>query len=215
MSIAAAEELGKQLYQKRLEANFWGTQKAMGIDPGGGDSRFAFSVIEYVNGLAHVIYSKQFERPLFGDMVKHAYDLIRRFDLQNGGRLNLGDNRVYVDASQVEFIGSLKNAIGEDTKYDYFVDRAKHEEKPLHLFMDIVPVPFNSSEVGGRVMLGNLRKILDNKWMAINPDELPELLTDLRIAQCDELMKLDKTDYHMDLLDSLLLACQYLKMANT
>jgi hypothetical protein len=38
----------------------------------------------------------------------------------------------------------------------------------------------------------------------------PELLTELRIAQADEEMSLDKTEYSMDLLDSLRLSMEYI-----
>jgi hypothetical protein len=56
-SIQTAEELGKR-YKART--SFEGTQKSLGIDPGFGSSKTALTVIECVDDLAHVIYSKQF-----------------------------------------------------------------------------------------------------------------------------------------------------------
>jgi len=45
----------------------------------------------------------------------------------------------------------------------------------------------------------------------IDAHEFPELMTELRIATSDEeLSLLDKTDYSMDLLDSLRLAFEYI-----
>jgi hypothetical protein len=44
----------------------------------------------------------------------------------------------------------------------------------------------------------------------IDPDLFPELLTELRIATSDEEMSLDKTEYSMDLFDSLRLSMEYI-----
>ena len=38
------------------------TQKSLGVDVGFGSSKTAFVIIEYIDGLVHVIYSKQFEK---------------------------------------------------------------------------------------------------------------------------------------------------------
>ena len=59
-------------------------------------------------------------------------------------------------------------------------------------------------------MLGNVRKWIDKGHIAIDPDLFRELLTELRIATSDEEMSLDKTEYPMDLLDSLRLAFEYI-----
>jgi hypothetical protein len=61
-----------------------------------------------------------------------------------------------------------------------------------------------------RAMLGNVRKWIDKGHVAIDSDLFPELLTELRIATSDEEMSLDKTEYSMDLLDSLRLAFEYI-----
>ncbi|HET7345057.1 MAG TPA: hypothetical protein VFJ05_04205 [Nitrososphaeraceae archaeon] len=70
-SIQAAEDLGRK-YKSRT--SFEGTQKSLGIDPGFGSSKTAFTVIEYVDNLAHVIYSKQFENSSTEHMVSHAWN---------------------------------------------------------------------------------------------------------------------------------------------
>jgi hypothetical protein len=59
-------------------------------------------------------------------------------------------------------------------------------------------------------MLGNVRKWIDKGMVDIDHDLFPELLTELRIAQADEEMTLDKTKYSMDLLDSLRLSMEYI-----
>ncbi len=198
-SIQAAEELGRK-YKGRT--SFEGTQKSLGIDPGFGSSKTAFTVIECVDNLAHVIYSKQFENSSTEHMVSLAYNLIRQYNLNNG------INKVFVDGSQPGFIRSLKIAIGEYAQYEHFVERGKQDNnRPLHLYMNVVPVNFSTKH---RAMLGNVRKWIDKGHVAIDPDLFPELLTELRIATSDEEMSLDKTEYSMDLLDSLRLSMEYI-----
>jgi hypothetical protein len=46
--------------------------------------------------------------------------------------------------------------------------------------------------------------------IAIDSEAYPELMTELRIATADEEMSLQKTEYSMDLLDSLRLAFKYI-----
>jgi hypothetical protein len=200
-SIQIAEELGRKYTKSRT--SFEGTQKSLGIDPGFGSSKTAFTVIECVDNLAHVIYAKEFENSSTEHMVNHAYNLIRQYNLNNG------INKVFMmdDGSQPGFIRSLKIAIGEYAQYEYFVEKAKQDKRPLHLYMNIVPVNFSTKH---RAMLGNVRKWIDKGHVAIDPDLFPELLTELRIAQGDEEMSLDKTEYSMDLLDSLRLSMEYI-----
>jgi hypothetical protein len=81
------------------------------------------------------------------------------------------------------------------------------EEDKLYLYMNIVPINFSTKH---RTMLGNVRKWIDKCHVAIDPDLFPELLTELRIATADEEMTLDKTEYSMDLLDSLRLSMEYI-----
>jgi hypothetical protein len=68
-SIQAAEQLGRRYTKSR--ASLEGTQKILGIDPGFGSSKTIFTVIECVDNLAYVIYSKQFENSSTEHMVSH------------------------------------------------------------------------------------------------------------------------------------------------
>jgi len=181
------------------------TQKALGIDEGFGSSKTAFTIIEFVdNSIVHVIYSKQFENSSTEQMVEHAYKLIKKYNLNNGS------NKVFIDGSQPGFIRSLKIALGEYAQYEHFVEKAKQDkrEDKLHLYMNIVPVNFGER---GKLMLANVNKLCDNNKFAIDPSEHAELLTDMRIATADEDLRLDKKDYPMDLLDSLRLACEFIR----
>ena len=72
--------------------------------------------------------------------------------------------------------------------------------------MNIVPVNFSTKH---RAWLGNVRKWIDKGHVAID-SLFSEILTELRIATADEEMTLDKTEFSMDLLDSLRLSMEYI-----
>ena len=67
------------------------TQKSLGVDVGFGSSKTAFVIIEYIDGLVHVIYSKQFENSSTNQIAAHTYNLIKRYRLENGS------NKTFVD----------------------------------------------------------------------------------------------------------------------
>ena len=120
-SIINASELGKKYYQNRLKVNFAGTTKSMGIDPGFANSKTAFTILEQVDQLVRVIYSKQFEHSSTEDMVNHAYNLIRQYNL------NKGNNLVFIDGSKAGFIRSLKIKLNEYPNYEYFVEKTRKD----------------------------------------------------------------------------------------
>jgi hypothetical protein len=76
-TLQHAEELGREYNNKDNPY----TPKAMGIDEGFGSSKTAFTVIEYIDNIVHVIYSKQFENSSTEQMVDHAWNLIRKYNL--------------------------------------------------------------------------------------------------------------------------------------
>jgi hypothetical protein len=201
-TIQRAEELGKKYRDRPYNST---TLKSMGIDIGFGSSSTAFTVIEIVDDIIHVIYSKQFANSNTQQMVMHAQDLIIKYNLMGG------NNRVFIDGSSSGFIRSVKLQTGEYVQYENVIEKAKRDGKSdeIWYYMQIVPVNFNTK---GREMLGNLKKYMDMGRIAIDPDTHKELLTELRIATSDENMSLQKDQTStMDLLDSLRLACVFIK----
>jgi hypothetical protein len=86
-----------------------------------------------------------------------------------------------------------------------FVEKSKRDKIPIYKLMNVVPVSFGEKE-----MLVNVKKWIDMGRVAIDAEAHHELMTDLRIATTDEEMSLQKTEYSMDLLDSLGLAFEYI-----
>lgn len=183
------------------------TRKSLGIDIGYGSSRTAFVLTEYVEGTIRVVISEQFSRPDFDAVVRHAYELVREYSLDNG------TNKVFIDGSAPEFIKSFKRLVGEETDYINLIALAKQSESEPYYFMNIIPVNFSQKNVA---MLDNAKRIVDKHMLAINPDTSQghkDLLTDLRIAKNKpDSFKLDKSgENKMDLFDALRLALEYYK----
>ena len=182
------------------------TRKSLGIDLGWGATRTAFVLTEWVENRIRVVYSEQFDRPAFDRMVKHAYNLIRQYSLDNG------TNKIFIDGSAPSFIGALKTAIGENADYLKLVALARESESDPVYYMNIVPVNFSQKN---QHMLDHTKEIVDRGMLAINPDASQghqDLLTDLRIAKNKlDTFKLDKKENRMDLFDALRMALEFYK----
>lgn len=210
-SITACERLGREI-DARLSTDTYtyiarGTRKSLGIDIGYGSSRTAFVLTEWVDNTIRVVLSEQYDRPDFDAMVRHTYNLVRQYELDNG------TNKVFVDGSAPSFIASLKRIIGETPEYLNLVALAKESETEVYHLMNIVPVNFSQRN---QTMLENAKRIVDKQMLAINPDTSQghkDLLTDLRIAKNKvDTMKLDKSaENRLDLFDALRMALEYYK----
>jgi hypothetical protein len=181
-TIERAEQLGK-MYRDIPYSS--AASRALGIDPGFGSSKTAFTVIEIVdNSIIHVLYSRQFANSSTQQMVQHAKDLMLQY-----GILENDSNKVFIDGSQPGFIRSLKYQTNENPQYEQIIGKAKenNQEDQLYLYMNIVPVNFSTRH---KQMLGNLKKYMDMERVAIHPQENKELFTELRIATANEDMLL-------------------------
>jgi hypothetical protein len=159
-TILKAEELGIKYRDRPYNHT---TQKALGIDIGFGSSKTAFTVIEIVDDIIHVIYTKQFENANTEQMIYHAVELIHRYDL-----LTNTSNKVFVDGSAAGFIRSVKYQTGEFSQYEQVLDKAKRDgrlEEPWY-YMQICPIAFNKHH---KKMLENLKKYMDKCKVAIDP----------------------------------------------
>ena len=78
------------------------TQKAMGIDPDFGSSPFGIVIVQFSDGVIEVLYSDEFERPRYEEMINKVADLYNSFtNIKN----------ICVDASSPELISSLKREV--------------------------------------------------------------------------------------------------------
>ena len=75
----------------------------MGIDCGFGSSAFGIVVIRLVNNKIQVVFTNEFERPDYNEMLVKVWDLDKNYHIEN----------IYVDGANPEFIRSLKSKIGD------------------------------------------------------------------------------------------------------
>jgi terminase large subunit-like protein len=211
-SILNCERYGREI-QSKIGSGYLSnsvresTRKSLGIDVGWGSSRTALVLTEWLEGKVNVRYVEQFDRADYESMVKHIYNVIRQYDLDNG------TNKIFIDGSAPSFISSLKSIVGEDRDYLRLVQLAKESDTETYYLMNIVPVNFSQRN---QAMLDNSKRIVDKGLLAINPDASSghkDLLTDLRIAKNKpDSFKLDKSgENKMDLFDALRLSLEYYK----
>jgi hypothetical protein len=123
------------------------TKYVMSIDIGWGSSNTAIMVSRYVNGKVQIIYSREFERPLFQNVIDEIWELKTRCadNLQN----------ILVDAANTELYTSLCNEFKQNPSLQYLQEeqeRCKQFNSYLGDSLFICPIPFN---VQGRNMLNH------------------------------------------------------------
>src|SRR5207344_2274840 len=140
-SVTVAVNLGKYIgIPSPLETIFPQTIKAMGIDPAyGGSAKYGITVLEWLPsqllksvwnielnaaGILRVVYNQGFSRETREFMLKEfrrIYYICR-------------PRRIYCDDTAPEEIRSFKLAIGEDPKYERYVEGAKKNKLPLEIY---------------------------------------------------------------------------------
>ncbi len=100
----------------------------MGIDPGFGGSAFGIVITAYRDGKIHILLADEFERPSYEEMLDKCWHLIKSLKIK----------KIYVDASVLSFIKSLKITLGERANYDTI-------KKEHYRFMRVQPVNFGTT----------------------------------------------------------------------
>ena len=209
--IDRAVELGKKYNPNRVIVE---AQKVLGLDPGWGSSAFGVCLLQVANGRIEVLIAEEFERPRYQDMAEKVIDIIRGLNRRNIDPDYLDKVKIYVDAANPEFITTLKELVGETTRWEYIQDKmlyCKKHNLDLARFMNVIPVPFS---VAAKDMLVHTRELLEYEkpLIAINPS-FTKLITSLRTAISDDLGKLSKEETSFDnVLDAFRLALKGIKV---
>lgn len=184
------------------------TSKSMGLDPAWGPSKFGLTIVEHIkyasdptlNNSKRVIVAEEYDRAIYADQLDIVYNYIKDYNV----------NFIFVDASQVDFIRSLKNKIGEDTNYERLVDRANKFNTPLHNYMTVIPI---ANQTEGKSLIDNAKYFMSqSKTVALSEGILVE---QMRFAKQREDGKLDKSSETVktagtqDVLESFLYAMKY------
>jgi len=209
--IDRAIELGKKYNPNRVVVS---APKILGLDPAWGSSAFGLVLLQVADGMIQVLLADQFERPRYQDMANKVIDLIRGLNRRNIDQESLDSVKIYVDSANPEFITTLKELVGESTRWDYIQDKTLYCKKhnlDLARYMTVIPVPFSTS---AKDMLMHTKELLEYEkpLLAINP-KFDKLITSLRTATSDDLGKLSKEDTSYDnVLDAFRLALKGIKM---
>lgn len=165
------------------------TQYVMGIDMGYGSSNTAIILSRFVNGKVQIIYSKEFTRADFRDIISTVWELKNRCPrdcLQN----------ILLDASGAELYTALCHEFNQNPSPQYLQDKQAFCKKVngcLEDYLFIVPIPFSTRH---QDLLAHLKWIIEEQdeedgtaMVAIHP-KFTEIITSLRTAQA--------TDNHLD-----------------
>jgi hypothetical protein len=163
---------------------------SIGIDIGFGSSATAITVIQLMDGKLHVIYSKQFQRPSYEDMINLCVELNYRYK----------PAKIYVDGSAVDFVKSLKLKLNENVNYEDVIKRAVAEKiDPEYRLGLVIPVSFAEH---GRELLGRFQHIVSKGWFRVSEREHSDLVLDMRTATYKENGNLDKSETNARTFDS-------------
>ena len=181
--------LGEQM-AKTTPIDDWSiqTKYVLSVDIGWGSSATAIMVSRYVNGKVQIIYSKEFARALFQDII----DEIWRLKTKCNGNLQ----NILMDAANTELYTTLCSEFKQNPSLKYLNDKqawAKKINQPLENYLFIVPIPFN---VHGRNILNHTQRMIeeqeeDGSAMIAISKRFEDLITSCRSAYAVE-DKLDK-----------------------
>ena len=203
--IDRAVMLGKQYDPNRVVV---GANKVLGIDSGFGSSAFGIVLLQVADNIIQVLLADQYERPRYEDMINKITDIIKGLNRRNVDPEYMDNVKIYVDGSAPELVSSLKDLVGETTRWDYINEKilyCKLHNLAVSNYMTVIPVAFNTS---AKDMLLHTKALLEHErpLVAIHP-KFDKLITALRTCQSDDLGKVNKEQTSFDdLLDSFRLA---------
>jgi hypothetical protein len=193
------------------EINF-NTVKSVGYDPGHGSSKYAICALEWLPitmlsaypnaagpGILRVIYCHEFDKKLHTDMVNKVVKLYNR----------IGARKIYGGAVNPEILRDIKIAIGEDSKYERLVDRARTTRRPVEKYMNCVPIP---ETVAGPELNSQAKAWVESGFLAVHPESSGgELTRQMKNAVTKPNGQLDKSVDNYDSLDSFKNALRYFR----
>jgi hypothetical protein len=190
LDIQRAVSLGEK-YDPNLLVH--GAPLVLGLDPGWGSSAFGLVLLQVANGRIEVLMADEYERPKYNTMVDKITALLKGLNSSNIDPEVLDSCKVYVDAANPEFITTLKELVGESTRWEWVNEKIQYCKKhdlEIASFMTVIPVAFGQV---GKDMLMHCKELLEYERpiVAINP-RFQKLITSLRTCQSDDLGKLDK-----------------------
>lgn len=119
---------------------------SLGADPGftsgsGGGVAFGITIVQKVDGIIQVKYSKTYKNAEHSSMVNEVVHLMEQWDV----------DKVWIDSSAVSVIQSIKESIGEPTDYRRIIEQALKDKADPNTRMQICPVKLRNATQGPNV----------------------------------------------------------------
>jgi len=121
------------------------------------------------------------------------------------------NTKILVDASAPSVVSALKSQMGEALDYLGLLNNLKkYKIRDIYFDMTVIPATFNTATK--KEMLLNLKELLDNEMILINPERHANLILSLRTATATDLV-LDKDKMsNSDILDAATLAVRRISL---
>jgi hypothetical protein len=170
-----------------------GSERTIAVDPAWSSSPAGIVVTELRNGFITVLLAEEKHRVTYEDLTDYVYDLWHRYEPVS---------KLYIDSSQVAFIKSMKQIIGEDPNYTEAIKFYKSQHLSYQLNMRCEPCYFTIENK--RTMMGAVRQALEHGLLMIHPTE-HEILANA-LSQCEDVEGIVANKQHLkgnDVLDAL------------
>jgi hypothetical protein len=136
-----------------------------------GSSAFGVCLLQIANGSIEVLIADEYENLRYQEMAEKVMDIIRGLNRTQVDESYLDSVKIYVDAANPEFITTLKELVGETTRWEYIQDKmlyCKKHNLDLARYMNVIPAPFSTS---AKDMLSHTKELLEYErpLVAINP----------------------------------------------
>lgn len=184
------------------------TQYVMSIDIGwGSDSATAIMVSRFVNGKVQILYSKEFFRALFQDIIDEVWRLKNKCH----GNLKV----ILMDASATELYTTLCNEFNQNASQKYLKDKqtwCKQTNSNIMQYLFVCPIPFNPLT---KTMTQHTQRLIQETdydgtaLVGIHP-QFEDLIMACHSAYVVDSDRLDKErTVHADTFDALRMNLQY------
>jgi hypothetical protein len=187
------------------------TKYVMSIDIGWGSSNTAIMVSRFVSGKVQIIYSREFNRPVFADIISTIWQLKNKC---NGNLQN-----ILMDASATELYTTLCNEFNQNPSQQYLRDQ-QAQCKKANIYLEnrlfVCPIPFNPQ---AKHMLNHTQRMTqetedDGSAMVGIYSSFTDLITACQSAYSVE-DKLDKErGVFADSFDALLMNLSFYRWSN-
>src|SRR5215216_453093 len=203
--IDRAEMLGRTVDYERFVPE---ADKAMGIDPGFGSSKFAIVITQLTNGRAEVIYAREFANSTPTLMLEEAARMAQRYYVTT----------VFIDGWNAGYIRDLKALLNDNPEgWEHQLrELRKHNDDDFRAFLNraarqnirVLPINFGPH---GKEMLTHAQAMLADAYVAIHPD-FSSLLAQMRSAT-EVNRDLNKSSKNpLDLIDALRLNLMFYEL---